>query len=411
VKEEERRILPFTLYHSPFTPHPSVSWDKAHCLENMASLRQIHFINFSRKLAINTIYFLIPLYFLQIGFKGWQIGVVTSLFAFAPLLFSFPTGWINDRLSIRGVIHGSLLLLAILFLLMAATRSFILMAVIFLLFGVASNALDMSANSLYYKDETDMDLNEKYGLLNFWLSIGSATGVLLGGVLIYYTSFHTLFMAYAAFIIVVLAVVFNLPKGKFTFIPISKYRLSLLNKKTILFSLLIFVLTLHWGVESTVYGPFLKEVFHLNTLQLALYISIPLFILSSASFCVVFLRYNAKINERLFLSSMFLSGLGHVLMVQSNVYLSFLFRIVHELGDGFLAALVFVFISRLFEKENIGGSSGMLTAVMTLGHMVGALVFSVIGYTYGLQYPFIISGLLLIANTAFGYYVFRAEQY
>jgi MFS family permease len=98
-------------------------------------------------------------------------------------------------------------------------------------------------------------------------------------------------------------------------------------------------------------------------------------------------------------------------MVQSNVYLSFLFRIVHELGDGFLAALIFVFISRLFEKENIGGSSGILTAVMTLGHMVGALAFSVIGYAYGLQYPFIISGLFLIANTAFGYYVFRAERY
>jgi len=48
---------------------------------------------------------------------------------------------------------------------------------------------------------------------------------------------------------------------------------------------------------------------------------------------------------------------------------------------------------------------------MTLGHMVGALVFSSIGYSLGLQYPFIISGLLLIADAIFGYYVFRVERY
>jgi len=377
----------------------------------MASLRQIHFLNFSRKLTINTIFFLVPLYFLQIGFTGWQIGVITSLFAFAPLLFSFPTGWINDRLSIRGVIHVSLLILAILFLLMGRVRNFLLMAILFLLLGLANNALDMSSNSLYYKDETDMDLNRKYGLMNFWLSMGAAVGVSLGGLLTYYADFHTLFIVYAAFLVVVLLGVLNLPDGRFTVIPLRKYKLSLINKKTILFSLLIFILTLHWGAESTVYSPFLKTSFHLNNLQLALYISVPLFILAFASFTVCFLKYSRRINERLFLFSMFLSGLGHVLMVQNNVYISFFFRVVHELGDGFLAALIFVFISRLFDRENIGGSSGILIAIMTLGHMLGALVFSPIGYKVGLQYPFIISGLLLMANTAFGVYVFRTGQY
>ncbi|MEW6381737.1 MAG: MFS transporter [bacterium] len=377
----------------------------------MASLRQIHFINFSRKLTINTIFFLVPLYFLQIGFTGWQIGVITSLYAFAPLLFSFPTGWINDRLSIRGMIHGALVVLVILFLLMGSIRNFILMAILFLLLGVANNALDMSCNSLYYKDETDMDLNRKYGLMNFWLSMGAAVGVLLGGVFTFYTDFHTLFMVYAAYLVAVLLGVLNLPEGRFNLIPIRKYKLSLLNKKTILFSLLIFILTLHWGAESTVYSPFLRETFHLNNLQLALYIALPLFILSFASFTLCCLKYNRRMNERIFLFAMLLSGIGHVLMVQSSVSVSFFFRVVHELGDGFLAALIFVFISRLFEKENIGGSSGILLAVMTLGHMVGSLVFSPIGYTAGLHYPFIISGLLLIVNTAFGIYVFRSERY
>lgn len=375
------------------------------------SLRKIHFINFSRRLTITTIFFLIPLYLLQIGYKGWQIGVINSLFAFAPLLFAFPTGWINDRFSIKGVIQGSLIILILFFLLIGFIRKFILMSLIFLILGFVNNALDISANSLYYKDDIDMDLNKKFGLLNFWLSIGMAIGVLIGGLLTHYMNFHTLFNLYALYVFFVLIVAFRLKEGHYHIIPFSKYKLSLLNKKTILFSLLIFVLTLHWGVEGTVFSPFLKEYFHLNNLQLALYISISLFALSFASLTICLLKHNPRVNERIFLFSMFLSGFGHIFMVWDNVLISFLFRVIHEIGDGFLAALIFVYISRLFEKKSIGGSSGILIAVMTLGQMVGALIFSYIGYTIGLQYPFIISGVLLIANTFFGYYIFKNQEY
>jgi len=379
---------------------------------NINSLRKIHFINFSRRLTITTIFFLIPLYLLQIGYKGWQIGVINSLFAFAPLLFAFPTGWINDRFSIKGVIQGSLITLIVFFLVIGFIRKFILMSFLFLILGFVNNALDISANSLYYKDDAaDMDVNKKFGLLNFWLSIGMAIGVLIGGLLTHYTNFHVLFILYAVYVFFVLIVAFRLKDAHYQIIPFNKYKLSLLNKKTLLFSLLIFVLTLHWGVEGTVFSPFLKEYFHLNNLQLALYISISLFALSFASLSICLLKHNKLINERIFLLSMFLSGFGHIFMVWDHVLISFLFRVIHEIGDGFLAALIFVYISRLFEKKNIGGSSGILIAVMTLGQMVGSLIFSFIGYNIGLQYPFIISGVLLIANTFFGYYIFKNQEY
>lgn len=98
-------------------------------------------------------------------------------------------------------------------------------------------------------------------------------------------------------------------------------------------------------------------------------------------------------------------------MVNANVYLSLFFRIVHEIGDGLMGALIFLFISRLFRKESIGGSSGILLALMTLGHMLGAQIFAPIGYKWGLHYPFIISGLLLIANSMYGYFIFKKMSY
>jgi MFS family permease len=373
--------------------------------------RQIHFINFSRKFAVNTVFFLVPLYFLKIGLNGWQIGVVMSFFAFAPLLFSFPAGWINDRLSMMRVIQGALFALTLLFLALARIHNFFALATLFLSLGIANNALDVSMNSLYFKDETEKDLNQKFGRFNFWLALGTATGILLAGFLTYYANFQVLLTVYALFVFAVFLSIRNFNQAKFEVVPLREYKLNLFRKKTILFSILIFVLASHWGVEGTVYTPFLKKHFGLNNLQLAFYVSFALFFLALSSFSIGLLRFNPQLNKRLFLLAMLLSGLGLIFMVQTNVYLSFLFRCVHEIGDGFLGALVLLFISRQFEKRSIGGSSGALLAIQTMGHMAGALFFSPLGYKVGLQYPFFVAGALLVANSAFGYFVFRSEKY
>ncbi len=374
-------------------------------------MAKIHLINFCRKLAVNTLFFLVPLHLLKIGLTGWQIGAVVSFYGVAPLIFSFPVGWINDRLSIRRIIQGALLLLCLLFLLLAVADNFFLFCCVFLLLGIANNALDVSLNSLYYKDDTHLDLNKKYGTLAFWLALGTATGTIFGGTLIHLASFRILFYVYSAFLLCVLPFTRKVGREKFSVISLKQYRLELINRKTLLFSILIFVLALHWGVEGTVYSPFLKTHFGLNDLQLSVYISISLFFLAFSGLAVTFMRFEARLNQRIFLLALFFSGLGHILMVNANVYVSLCFRIMHEIGDGVMGALIFLFISRLFQKESIGGSSGILLALMTFGHMLGAQIFAPIGYQMGLTYPFIISGLLLIANSAYGAFLFRKILY
>lgn len=377
----------------------------------MVSQKLIHFINFSRKLAITAVFFLAPLYFLRIGFNGWQIGLVTSLFAFAPLLFSFPTGWLNDRLSIKEIIHAALALLSLLFLLLSRVHQFLPLAFIFLFLGLANNALDVSINNFYFKDETDIDQNKKYSRLVFWSSLGSAAGPFLGGVVVTSWSFPTLFAVFALFLLFIQVFVRPLNQVRFGVVPLKVYKSNLLSKKTILFSIMIFVVGLHWGVEGTVYSPFLKRYFNLSTFDLSLYISLSLLALAFSSFLIGLIKHDIRVNKRLFLFSMLLSGSGLILMVIPRLSLSFAFRVIHEIGDGFLGALVVLFISRLFEKESIGGSSAILLAVMTFGHMVGALLFSSLGFHVGLIYPFLVAGLLLVANSVFGHYCFRTIDY
>jgi MFS family permease len=377
----------------------------------MISQSRIHIINFCRKLAVNAVFFLVPLHFLKLGFEGWEIGAVTSLYAFAPLVFSFPTGWANDRLSIREIIHAALALFSLMLLVLSQVRDFIPAAAVFLFLGLANNALDVSINNLYYKDSTAVDQNKKYSRLVFWQSLGSAAGPILGGLIVTSAGFPVLFIVFAVFLLAAQAFVPSLNRIRFSRVPRQIYRGNLLRPKTLLFSVMIFIIGLHWGLEGTVYSPFLKQYFNLSTLSLSLYISLSLLALAISQLLIGTIPFDLKVNKRIFRLSLVLSGGGLILMVNRSLALSFIFRLVHEAGDGLLGALVVLFISRQFERESIGGSSAILQTVMTCGHMVGALVFSSLGFRFGLVYPFLIAGGLLIADSAFSTYCFRRVEY
>jgi MFS family permease len=378
---------------------------------DMSSPDFIHVINFGRRLAVNAVFILVPLHLLNLGFSGWQIGAAGSLFAFAPLLFAFPIGWANDRFAIKEIIRAALALLSALLVVLGRVRGFLPMALVFLLLGVGNNALDVSINSFYYKNGQDANPNKKYSRLVFWSALGTALGPGLAGLVLSSSGYPAMFMALAVFLILLQVFVGPLTRVPFSFVPLRAYRGDLFRRNTILFSVLIFVIGLHWGVEGTVYSPFLKTVLHLSTLSASLYISLALLGVALSAWLIGRIKFDLLLNKRIFILSMILSGAGLALMVIPSLPVSFGFRVMHEIGDGFLGALVVLFISRLFEKESIGGSSGLLITVMTTGQMVGALVFSSMGFRFGLAYPFIVSGSLLVANGGLARFCFRRAEY
>jgi MFS family permease len=372
-------------------------------------IRKIHIINFVRKLTFTAALFLAPLHFLKLGFNGLEIGLIISCLSFAPIVFSFPTGWMNDRLSMKRVILLALLAQALILVLIGLVRGAGLMAFVFLLFGIANNALDVSANSLYYKDETDRNANRKYGTYNFWLAVGPPIGLVAGGALTLCGGYRALLAVFAVLMALSTLALRGFGREKFSVVTIREYRSNIFRKRTLAFSAFLFVLALHWGVEGTVYSPFLKGRFKLNDFQVSLYMALAYLALAGSSLFVSRLKVDPERNRRLLLLGMMLSGLGLVLMVQSDVRLSFLFRVVHEAGDGLMGALVLLTISRLFEKRTIGGSAGLLMSLQTMGQMTGAMVFSSLGYRAGLQYPFLLAGALLVANAVFGLYAVPRE--
>lgn len=365
-------------------------------------MRRVFAINYVRTLAVTTVGFLAPLRFLELGFGGAAIGLVIALFASAPMLFSFPTGWLNDRASIRAIMRAALIAMAGVFAAMGFIRGVAPMAAAFLLLGVANAAFNVSINSLTFKDRTETDPNRKYGRYVGWLSLGPPTGLLIGSFVSRFAGFRALFLVMAVLAAAAATAVRGLGEEKFAAVSLRDYRVSVLNRRTLLFSAFLVFYALHWGTELTVYGPFLRTRQGLSDSEVALFMAAAYLALAGSAFLVGRLKFDPARNRRLFLAGMTISGLGLVLMTVGDVRLSFLFRFIHEGGDGAMGALAILTMSRLFGSRTIGGSAGLLLALQTSGHMAGSLLFSWLGFRAGLHVPMIVAGAVLIANAAFG---------
>ena len=80
-----------------------------------------------------------------------------------------------------------------------------------------------------------------------------------------------------------------------------------------------------------------------------------------------------------------------------------------EITGFVLGALVAALLFKEFKPR--GGSSPIIRFFLGFFAMVGALVFSWMGFHLGLVYPFLVAGGLLIADAAFSSYCFRKAEY
>jgi hypothetical protein len=372
-------------------------------------MRRVYAINFVRTMAVTSVAFLAPLRFLELGFGGAAIGFIVALFASAPLVVSFPTGWLNDRVSIRAVMGAALVTMAGLFAALGFIRAVVPMAAVFLLLGIANNVFNVSINSLYFKDATEADPNRKYGRYVGWLSLGPPAGLLIGAFAARAAGFRTFLAVMAVLAVAAAAAVRGLGEGRCAAVSLRDYRFSVLNKRTLLFSVFLVLLALHWGTELTVYGPFLKMRLGLGDPEVPLFMAGAYVALAAAAFLVGRLKFDPARNRRLFLLGMTVSGLGLILMTAGGVGTAFLFRFLHEGGDGLMGALAILTMSRLFESKTIGGSAGLLMALQTSGHIAGSLLFPWLGFRAGLQVPMIVAGAILLANAVFGLWAVPSE--
>lgn len=346
----------------------------------------------------NFTFALLPIYLAKIGFSGYEIGILVAIYAVSPIFFSFPTGFVNDRWTIRLTLVGGLILISSFFFGISLLESFVIFIPLYFLGGLGYNIGLISIRTLVYKTKMKGKEGEKFGVYNFVNSTAASIGLVIGGALVLMLDFSLALQIMGIVYLLLIPFVSFRPITKHK-VKLSQYKKDLLNKKVISLGIIMFIFTLHWGAEGTSFGLFLNKNLGLDMFWVGVYIGISLFFLGLTAYIFGKRIDLGKSNlKNVFVLGMIISGVFHIIHTIPVPWLSFLLRIPHEIGDGMALIAIYFWVSKLFGIERIGGNSSIMFMVTLLGHVVGSLIFGPIGYHFGYHIPLIISGVTTILS-------------
>jgi len=361
-------------------------------------LRALNLIVFFKSLLWAVTFFFLPLMLAGMGMNGAEIGILFSIMTAMTILVTFPTGMLNDRLSIRSLIITGMLLTSAYFALLSSLSGFWLMVPVFIIGGLGSTLMDTSTVNMVFKKLVDARKGRSFGLYQLAGSCGAGLGVAVGGFMLAGTPFGIVLMATSALFFLLFLASFRLSETDKASFPLLMYKQLLMRKKVLLLLIPLIMFSMHWGAESTSYSLFLKDYLGLGTIASGLYMGLPMIVLGAFA-CLSGISIDRRKNGKaVFYAGLMLCGLGHLLMAVPSLYASFFFRIIHEIGDAAVVVSYSVAFSTMFPKETVAGNSGMMKVVMIIGSIAGSLVFGPLGYAYGYQWPFIASGIIALAS-------------
>lgn len=339
-------------------------------------------------------YFFFPIYLMGLGISGNRIGILLMIFTVTALMTSFLIGLFEDRFGARGNTVCGLVLTCVFYIGLIKCRAFPLLLVLFFMGGLGNNLMRVTMNALFLKSHDQLKQGREIGLFNFLHQILSGCGIILGSLLILRLSFHTVFIVSATLSLLLIGFALSFRPTSVFVAPLTHYLRDLGKRRVLLFVVALILFYLHWGAEIACYSPFLKKVLRLNLVQTGLFMGLPIVFLS---FCTLYFGWRRDRGEssiRLAIIAILFSGLGLILFsIVRNPLVSFLFRLVHEVGDAAFVIFTFVGIARLFPRERLGGTSGSMYVVMIGAQAAGAWLFSWMGAEYGYTVPYVVAGL------------------
>ncbi len=165
------------------------------------------------------IFVVIPIYLSSIGLNGYEIGLLVAVYTVTSIFVSFPTGFINDRWTIRLTIIAGVAMMSCFFFGLGFFESFLIFIPLFFLGGLGNNIGEVSIRTLVYKAKTEGNVGEKFGTYNFVGNAARCLGLFIGGVLIFSFDF--------SLALKIIGILFLLIIPFVSFRPITKYKVRL----------------------------------------------------------------------------------------------------------------------------------------------------------------------------------------
>lgn len=360
-------------------------------------LRKANLVVLAYRFMVGATFFYLALFLMGAGFSGFESGVLLSLLTIAMIFASFPAGMLNDRFGTSKPLMLGFLLAAVFYAGLAFFSGFPALALLFFIGGLGLNMVGVSINNIIFKSGFDRHTGTLFGRLGLWSYSGYAAGLLFGGLLLSLLGFKTVFLLSAALALLLSAASAFVGSESRDRFSVSEYKHDIFRTEVLIFIAVLFLYTLHWGAEATSYAPFLGSVLGLDLVGSGVYMAIPVVFLAFSAFIAGRAADKGRNLKKMFVAGLVLSGVMHILMTVPLVEFSFPARVLHEIGDGIVAVLTLVLISRIFALERRGGNSAFVANTMVLGQFAGAIIFGALATQYGYAFPLAASGVLEIA--------------
>lgn len=351
-----------------------------------------------RVLIFLTLFFL-PLYLQSMGFSGGEIGLLMGVDSLTSLLTTLPLGISNDLVAPRNLILVSFLTLAAVYLVLSNTAMFPVLVILFVLLGTSNTLGQLSLRALIYKTTEKKRKGSRFAIMGCAEHSGIAVGALIGGLLLTKLNYCSLFTLTGILFVFIMPLAVGLPRTMTCIFDPALYKKELFRRDVVVFAIIMFLYAYHWGAEKTVYTLFLKECLFFSPAEMGWLIFITVMMLAATCFVLGRLldRKNALL-PRLIVVGLCLSATGTMLLaIAATKAQAFLFRAVHEIGDGAFMIFSYVMTSNLFSKARVGGGSGFLGQVAVLGSFTGALMSGLLLQYFGPRIPMVIAGMIGLA--------------
>lgn len=139
------------------------------------------YLFFLVRLIIFTTLFFFPVYLKDMGFSGWQIGLLMGIDSLMTLLTTLPMGVSNDMFPSRMLVASSFAALGFTYFALSFSTSFSVLLLLIMCYGMWYNLGQISIRSLFFKTARSQGKGRRFSSMAFAEHMGIAAGALLGG--------------------------------------------------------------------------------------------------------------------------------------------------------------------------------------------------------------------------------------
>ncbi|GGA23154.1 MFS transporter [Psychrobacillus lasiicapitis] len=340
----------------------------------------------------------------ELGASIFLIGILTSSFAFLPLIFSIHAGKIIDKFGNRmPIIFGFVVSIVgmIIPTLYSAVWSLFASQ---LLLGLANICIPIALQNQLGHQSTPKNRDYFFSMFSLCVALGAVIGPLVGGYLSEHISFQVVYIFCIVVGVISIVFSFGIPKAaekisrpptklvdSFKLFENPLVRKALFSSALVLYSKDIFV----------AYFPLLGKQMHLSTSAIGWIIALQGLATMFVRFILPKLLETYKRDTVLFMSIL-VAGIAFLLLPFSHsVYLIALLAIGMGLGLGCGQPISMTTTYNASPPDRTGEVLGLRIATNRFSQLIAPTLFGVIGGSIGMIGIFLFSGVFLVGGSLF----------